>query len=741
MSSSHCNCNCGTPLDIPTRNNKNGSLKCWSEKCGVDSGNRAYSSFTPISLANNSDAVIIPKGDGAFALSTTVQNQVRGKRSVDLQLSTTNQRGASGEESFVAGANNSATGVRAVALGSGNTASGAAATALGSGNTASGAAATALGTGTVASGVSSLAAGHNNVNATGRGAVAFGSNPIRSIGRITASGEGALALGHAAKGNIESTAPGSMAFGAVGNAPVPSPAVPAGFIIASNHGAIAHGRAMNNATISSSAAGGVARGLAITGDIICDGAGALCQGYPVGSNTLMHVQREASGAIVTGLPGADRVINTNQKGHMIAGDSSYGSVVHGYSHGVLKAGDGNAGSFVGGYADGLSIISTLDNEIHSHEDHEEEHEEGEEEPPLPPAKYAGFAHGFVDGENEKILADGNSSLSKGRNVRVSNDYGAIIGEHGTAINFNNSSLETRDIQGDASVQFAGGIYDHETTLPPQGVGVVIGHRDYGNVPVSGIDSTFFNASGTAYSEYLEWVNAPEPDNDCGYFVALDFNNVGNTDKIRIATSNDEVVGVVLSKRARNGFVGNAAELYFNRAFNTDEFGRVESALSIKQRVREVLRANGVILTSTSTNPVVPDLEPLLNQYDNTALIDEIANTDLFTWTHGSDHITVIVQLTPDQKAAVIAALQNLSPIRTNVPNPIYNPELPYIPRSARPEWSPVALLGQVNVRDDGNVTPGSLVSCNIDGTAIEDQQGRWRVMRRVSPNVITIMFK
>lgn len=69
-------------------------------------------------------------------------------------------------------------------------------------------------------------------------------------------------------------------------------------------------------------------------------------------------------------------------------------------------------------------------------------------------------------------------------------------------------------------------------------------------------------------------------------------------------------------------------------------------------------------------------------------------------------------------------------------NPYYDPAEEYIPRSQRPEWSPIGLMGKLYVIDDG--------TCEVDGYAIVDKNGKatkgsqengYRVLKRISKNV------
>lgn len=75
----------------------------------------------------------------------------------------------------------------------------------------------------------------------------------------------------------------------------------------------------------------------------------------------------------------------------------------------------------------------------------------------------------------------------------------------------------------------------------------------------------------------------------------------------------------------------------------------------------------------------------------------------------------------------------------------YDESLEYEERGNRPEWSPVGLMGQLHVYDDGTCQAGQYCKCGEKGTATlsaeEDTCQRWFVLERVSDNTIKILFK
>jgi uncharacterized protein DUF2793/trimeric autotransporter adhesin len=160
-----------------------GSLTNWTEAVNTSSPNVTIpvASFTPSNGATNVDAVIKPKGAGAFALniadSTATGGNKRGANSIDLQNTRSAAANvASGSASVAIGSSNTANATQSTAIGAANTASGSNAAVLGVGSTASGNGSVALGNASTAAGVNSFAANNGSGSASGDNSVAVGPN-------------------------------------------------------------------------------------------------------------------------------------------------------------------------------------------------------------------------------------------------------------------------------------------------------------------------------------------------------------------------------------------------------------------------------------------------------------------------------------------------------------------------------------------------------------------------------------
>lgn len=85
----------------------------------------------------------------------------------------------------------------------------------------------------------------------------------------------------------------------------------------------------------------------------------------------------------------------------------------------------------------------------------------------------------------------------------------------------------------------------------------------------------------------------------------------------------------------------------------------------------------------------------------------------------------------------LSELITIKPINKPVLNPNYQSNENCIPRSQRPEWSPVGMFGKIYVRDNGECIVDELCSAE-NGIAVPGKD--WKVMQRISNNVIRILF-
>lgn len=209
----------------------------------------------------------------------------------------------------------------------------------------------------------------------------------------------------------------------------------------------------------------------------------------------------------------------------------------------------------------------------------------------------------------------------------------------------------------------------------------------------------FNSSGADYAEYFEWLDG-NPDNQdrVGYFVAM------VDDKIVFANPGDFILGVVSGQPC---IIGNSDEDWLGR-WEHDEFDRF---------IKEYLE-------DTEVEIEVPEDEEekmkLLSQSNYIQKDGKFYRIDT----------TVVDYETPSWRYKE---------------NPNYNPEQQYIERKDRKEWSAIGMMGVLAVRDDGSCSVNGYCKVDNGGTATSANEyipgQTWRVIKRVSENVIKIIFK
>ena len=197
----------------------------------------------------------------------------------------------------------------------------------------------------------------------------------------------------------------------------------------------------------------------------------------------------------------------------------------------------------------------------------------------------------------------------------------------------------------------------------------------------------FNSTGADYAELLEWEDGNTDNADRrGLFVTW-----GTNDKIKTASSGDEIVGII---SATSSVIGNAYEDSWQGMYLTDAFGQ-----PITQTVRH---------DAEYIDAYVPDIGD-----DGGALDTNHAEQRLLHEAYDAEEYAV---------------------------NPDYDPTQEYIPRSQRKEWATVGMLGQLIVIDDGTCTVGGRCAVGDKGKATASESG-YKVLKRIDDTHIKIFFK
>lgn len=187
-----------------------------------------------------------------------------------------------------------------------------------------------------------------------------------------------------------------------------------------------------------------------------------------------------------------------------------------------------------------------------------------------------------------------------------------------------------------------------------------------------------SGSGADYAEYFEWVDG-NPAKEDRVGLLVALDGA----KIRLANAEDDVLGVVSGTAM---LLGDNAEWHWQGKYATDEFGRII--------------------------------------YDNIEIFEERNVMDEET-----GEIT--------GKATVSVGFRDVPRI-----NPNYDAKQEYIPRSERPEWDVIGMMGKLYVRDDGSAQIGDYVAPAANGIAsVASGKTNMRVMERVNANIIRVLLK
>ena len=192
----------------------------------------------------------------------------------------------------------------------------------------------------------------------------------------------------------------------------------------------------------------------------------------------------------------------------------------------------------------------------------------------------------------------------------------------------------------------------------------------------------FKSSGADYAEMLEWLDGNiEKEDRTGLFVTLE------KDKIRVATPEDDYVLGIVS--ACPSVCGDVRDDTWGNMHLTDIYGQpVLEEVEIPERTEEI---------------VTIDEEG-----------EEVTETVVIEQAH--------------------------TEIRQKL-NPEYDNTQEYIPRSERPEWDAVGLLGKLVAIDDGSCEENGWCKVGQGGIATKsEQKTRFRVMKKLDQNHIKILI-
>jgi hypothetical protein len=217
------------------------------------------------------------------------------------------------------------------------------------------------------------------------------------------------------------------------------------------------------------------------------------------------------------------------------------------------------------------------------------------------------------------------------------------------------------------------------------------------------------AGSADYAEYFEWLDGnPNNMDRVGYFVSL----TGQS----IFIGNENVIGVV---SASPFIVGDASSLQWKDIWLTDEFGRfISFDYDLYKYDNELL--NEFIDSTGDTFVEISQKEFYLVKYETLLFLYENGYSRFEPELNQDIYLSELPNFNNPEGILYTGDTSNFRYVqygRSKIFNSKYNPKQEYIPREERPEWSPVGLLGKINVRTSEIIT-GSTVSVDSNGMAI-----------------------
>lgn len=201
----------------------------------------------------------------------------------------------------------------------------------------------------------------------------------------------------------------------------------------------------------------------------------------------------------------------------------------------------------------------------------------------------------------------------------------------------------------------------------------------------------FNSSGADYAELFEWADGnPLREDRAGRFVTLE------GERIRLAGPGDGyILGIVSGAPS---VVGDVYDDQWQGMYLTDVFGR----------------------------PIFEDVE----------VPAETEEVEFPVEVPGDGEEAPQVETRREVRVAVPAHTDRRQKL-----NPDYDPAQTYVPRSERPEWDAVGLLGKLVAVDDGTCVPNGWATVGEGGAATNsEERTRYRVMARLDERHVRILI-
>lgn len=369
--------------------------------------------------------------------------------------------------------------------------------------------------------------------------------------------------------------------------------------------------------------------------------------------------------------------------------------------GKTANGDPNKASGYAAHAEGMSTLASGD----------ESHSEGDMTIASGISAHAEGSHGIASGQASHV----EGGYITGKEYNKASAYAAHAEGESTEASGVASHAEGRETVAKGYSSHAGGEFTIASASGQTAIGwanvessntndvFIVGYGSVSGGVVSARANAFrvtptgvyakgnYNASGADYAELFEWADGnPESVDRVGRFVTLEGKN------IRLAGPGDGyILGIVSGAPS---VVGDVYDDQWQGMYLTDIFGR----------------------------PIWEDVEvPAVTEEVEIPVEGQDPNGYIYTiFTRKETHVVTPAHTERRQKL-----------------NPDYDPNQPYVPRSERPEWDAVGMLGKLVAVDDGTCQVNGWATVGEGGAATASaERTRFRVMERLDESHVRILI-
>lgn len=400
-----------------------------------------------------------------------------------------------------------------------------------------------------------------------------------------------------------------------------------------------------------------------------------------------------------------------------------GTGAHAEGHATLASGQnahaeggrftGDVGCIASGYGSHAEGVSTKASASGAHSEgrgtiasEESSHSEGYKTTASGPRAHAEGRKTIAEGynshsEGEQTRATGHSSHAEGYNTTASGlrshaeGYGAIASGHNShaAGLLTIAAGDNQFVIGGANVESANEADKFIIGSGAVSSGEVQTRANCFRVTYTGVYAKgSYNASGADYAELFEWADGNPGNIDrTGRFVTLE------GERIRLAGPGDGyILGIVSGAPS---VVGDVYDDQWQGMYLTDVFGRP-------------------IFEDVEVPEVADEIREPIEVVEPDGSISEVGYRFV--------------------KRIIIPAHTE----RRQKVNPDYDSsQLPYIPRSERPEWDAVGMLGKLVAVDDGTCVPNGWATVGEGGAATNsEERTKYRVMARLDDRHVRILI-